>query len=64
MLGNCIASVSGVTDQVVIADTGSRDETVRLARDLGTEVFAFPWQDDFAQARNAAVRLGLGDVRR
>lgn len=55
-LGNCIASVSGVTDQIVIADTGSSDGTVQLARDLGAEVFDFPWQDDFAQARNAAVR--------
>ena len=55
-LGNCIASVSGVTDQIVIADTGSSDGTVQLARELGAEVFDFPWQDDFAQARNAAVR--------
>ena len=55
-LGNCIASVSSVTDQIVIADTGSSDGTVKLARDLGAEVFYFPWQDDFAQARNAAVR--------
>ena len=45
-LGNCIASVSGVTDQIVIADTGSTDGTVQLARDLGAEVFDFPWQDD------------------
>ena len=54
-LGNCIASISGVTDQIVIADTGSTDGTVQLARDLGAEVFDFPWQDDFAKARNAAV---------
>jgi|HubBroStandDraft_6_1064221.scaffolds.fasta_scaffold09607_2 tetratricopeptide (TPR) repeat protein len=55
-LRNCIASVAGVTDQIVIADTGSSDGTLQLARDLGAEVFDFPWQDDFAQARNAAVQ--------
>jgi tetratricopeptide (TPR) repeat protein len=55
-LGNCIASVSGITDQIVIADTGSTDGTVQLARKLGAEVFNFPWQDDFAAARNAAAR--------
>lgn len=55
-LANCIASVSGVVDQIVIADTGSTDGTVQLARELGAEVIDFPWQDDFAQARNAAVR--------
>ena len=54
-LGDCIASVSGVTDQIVIADTGSTDGTVQLARELA-EVIDFHWQDDFAQARNAAVR--------
>lgn len=54
-LQECIRSVAGVTDQIVIADTGSSDGTPQLARDLGAEVFDFSWQDDFAQARNAAI---------
>jgi len=54
-LQNCIASVAGVTDRIVIADTGSSDGSSQLARDLGAEVFDVPWQDDFSQARNAAV---------
>ncbi len=55
-LRNCIASVAGVTERMVIADTGSSDGSSQLARDLGAEVFDIPWLDDFAQARNAAVR--------
>jgi len=55
-LQNCIASVAGVTERMVIADTGSGDGSSQLARDLGAEVFDIPWLDDFAQARNAAVR--------
>jgi glycosyltransferase involved in cell wall biosynthesis len=55
-LRNCLASVAGVTDQIVIADTGSTDGSPQLARDLGAEVFDLPWADNFAQARNAAVR--------
>jgi tetratricopeptide (TPR) repeat protein len=55
-LRNCIASVAGVTDQIVIADTGSSDGSSQLARELGAEVFDVPWLDNFAQARNAAVR--------
>jgi glycosyltransferase involved in cell wall biosynthesis len=54
-LRNCIASVAGITQQIVIADTGSSDGSSQLARDLGAEVFDVPWEDDFAQARNAAV---------
>jgi glycosyltransferase involved in cell wall biosynthesis len=55
-LRQCLASVAGVTNQVVIADTGSTDGSAPLARELGANVFDFPWQDHFAQARNAAVQ--------
>jgi glycosyltransferase involved in cell wall biosynthesis len=54
-LPDCLASVAGVLDQILIADTGSTDGTPKLARTLGAEVFDFSWQDDFAQARNAAI---------
>jgi tetratricopeptide (TPR) repeat protein len=55
-LRDCLASVAGLTDQIVIADTGSSDGTVQLARALGAQVFDSPWQDNFAQARNSAVK--------
>ncbi len=60
-LRNCISSVAGITDQIVIADTGSSDGTPQLARNLGAEVFDVPWQDDFAKARNAAVQAPTTD---
>jgi glycosyltransferase involved in cell wall biosynthesis len=55
-LPECLASVAGVMHQVIIADTGSTDGSAQLAREFGAEVFDFPWQDHFAQARNAAVQ--------
>jgi tetratricopeptide (TPR) repeat protein len=55
-LRDCLASVSSVVDQIVIADTGSTDGTPTLARELGAEVFDFPWRDSFAEARNASMR--------
>jgi glycosyltransferase involved in cell wall biosynthesis len=54
-LRNCLASVAGLVDHIVVADTGSTDGTPQLARDLGAEVFDLAWPDDFAKARNAAV---------
>lgn len=54
-LRECLNSVAGLTDQIVIADTGSSDGTPKLAHELGAQVFDFPWQDDFAAARNAAL---------
>lgn len=42
-------------DEVVVADTGSTDGTVRLAGDLGARVVHVPWPGGFAEARNAAA---------
>jgi glycosyltransferase involved in cell wall biosynthesis/tetratricopeptide (TPR) repeat protein len=61
MIGDCLASVAGVVDQIVVVDTGSADETPRLARDAGAKVIDHPWQGDFAAARNAALAEATGD---
>jgi glycosyltransferase involved in cell wall biosynthesis len=40
-LGPCLAPVRGLVDEVVVVDTGSRDETVEVAKALGARVFHF-----------------------
>jgi glycosyltransferase involved in cell wall biosynthesis len=60
MLGACLASArSAVTDMVVV-DTGSRDKTKQVAADAGARVFDFAWCDDFAAARNEALKHARG----
>lgn len=54
-LPSCIASVRGAVDEIVIADTGSADNTIELAQRLGARVFSIPWENDFARARNLAL---------
>ncbi|HTV59249.1 MAG TPA: glycosyltransferase [Verrucomicrobiae bacterium] len=54
-LGECLASVRGVADEMVVADTGSRDETREIAEAAGAKVIAIDWEDDFAKARNQAL---------
>ena len=54
-LAACLESVRGVADEIVIADTGSVDNSIEIARRLGAFVFSIPWENDFAQARNLAV---------
>lgn len=54
-LAPCIESVRGAADEIVIADTGSTDNTIELARDLGARVFSIPWENDFARARNRCL---------
>ena len=52
----CLESVRNLVTQIVIADTGSTDETCAIARDFGATVVSFPWQDHYAKARNAALQ--------
>jgi tetratricopeptide (TPR) repeat protein len=60
-LPNCLASVDGLFDEIIIVDTGNTDDTTEIARSFGARVFDFPWVDDFAAARNAALARATGD---
>jgi len=42
-LPDCLASV-GFADQVVVVDSGSTDNTVKIAADLGCDVFSETWR--------------------
>lgn len=55
MLSDCLASVRGLADAIVVVDTGSTDRTVEIAREHGAKVVHHEWSDDFAAARNAAL---------
>jgi tetratricopeptide (TPR) repeat protein len=45
---------------MVVVDTGSVDETPRIAAALGARVFHFPRCDDFSAARNESLRHARG----
>lgn len=60
-LRRCLASVASVVDEMVVVDTGSRDETARVARDAGALVVSHEWQNDFAAARNVALEHVTSD---
>lgn len=60
-LPDCLASVADLVDEIVIADTGSVDRTREIAASFGARVIEFPWIDDFAAARNAALEQATGD---
>lgn len=55
-----LASVQPWVDEMVVVDTGSKDNTPEIARESGARVFHFPWCDDFAAARNESLRHARG----
>jgi len=60
-IARCLRSVSAFVDQMIVLDTGSTDATASIARDLGAQVHHWPWQDDFALARNQALSHSTAD---
>jgi tetratricopeptide (TPR) repeat protein len=54
-LEGCLASIRDLADEIVVADTGSTDRSMDIARSFGATVFEYPWTGDFAAARNAAL---------
>lgn len=60
-LRDCLESLKGVADEIVIVDTGSADGTKEIAAVYGARVFDFPWCDDFSAARNVSVEHCLGE---
>ena len=60
-IATCLASLDGFADEIVVYDTGSTDDTVSMARELGATVIEGYWDDDFSRARNAALEHCTGE---
>jgi tetratricopeptide (TPR) repeat protein/glycosyltransferase involved in cell wall biosynthesis len=56
-----LESIGPWVDELVVVDTGSTDETPRIAESLGARLFHFPWCDDFSAARNESLQHATGD---
>jgi GT2 family glycosyltransferase/tetratricopeptide (TPR) repeat protein/2-polyprenyl-3-methyl-5-hydroxy-6-metoxy-1,4-benzoquinol methylase len=56
----CLRSIRPWVDEMVVVDTGSKDDTPRIAERLGARVFHFPWCDSFSAARNESLRHARG----
>ena len=60
-LKKSIESLRDAVDELIVVDTGSHDATMAVAQSCGAAVYEFPWADDFAAARNAALSHATGD---
>jgi tetratricopeptide (TPR) repeat protein len=61
VIAAAMAEIEPHVDHAIVIDTGATDDTMGLARDvLGPKMVAraWPWRNDFAAARNHALREG------
>jgi len=61
ILPRCLKSVQDVADELIVVDTGSKDNTISVASDFGAKVYYFQWNDDFAAARNESLKYAKGN---
>lgn len=52
VLARCLDSVKEIADEIIIVDTGSKDNTKEIAKRYTRLVYDFEWIDNFAAARN------------
>ena len=56
MLRECLERVKPIVDEMIVVDTGSTDQTKKIAASSGSMVYDFSWQDDFSKARNFSLK--------
>lgn len=54
-IGECLQRLTAYDWEIVVADTGSTDQTIEIARQYTSHIYSFPWCDDFSAARNFCI---------
>ena len=60
-LAQCLQSVQGLVDEIVVVDTGSTDDTPVVARQAGAVLLRHDWNGDFSAARNKSLEAAKGE---
>ena len=61
VIANCLECVKEFADEIIVVDTGSKDNTINIVKKYTDKVFDFEWVDDFAKARNYSFSFAKCD---
>ncbi len=59
-LEDCLKSVVGIVDEIIIVDTGSTDKTIEISKKFTDKIYYFEWVNDFSLARNESIKYAKG----
>jgi glycosyltransferase involved in cell wall biosynthesis len=59
-IGHCLQSLHGFTDDIVVLDNGSTDETKNIVRDAGARLVEESWEG-FGKTKNKATKFAKYD---
>lgn len=52
----CLSSIQGAVDEIIVVDTGCTDSTLEKAKQFKAKIVPFCWDGNFANARNAGLK--------
>lgn len=61
MLRRTLPVLKNSVDEIILVDTGSSDNTVKIAEENGAKIFNFKWIDNFSAARNESLKHAKSD---
>lgn len=52
---NCLFSLKPISDEIIIVDTGSEDNTIDIANKFDCSISEYKWNNNYSEARNFSI---------
>ena len=62
MLRKCLEALKKYSLEIVVVDTGSEDDSKKVALEYTDKVYEYKWNDNFASARNYAAEMASNNL--
>jgi hypothetical protein len=59
-IGRLLESLRGLSDDVIVCDTGSSDDTIGVSQRMGAQVHSIPWEG-YGKSKNRAIGFARHD---